>query len=465
MQRLSTFIIQCESSADFMERPTQTQQINTKLDRAVSTSTLDGETRELCLLLIREGSDAQAIRAIAILAALGNKILSFPASIQAGKWPTLPKTDRELHALFTITERDPALRKSFIDAITANPGPSERLRERLLSEYVKARFGAEELESIASVILELTERMESFGGQVKQARKRLLRFAAIALKKQKVSHHGPDSTVPSGILSLFQALGRLYSAPPRPEPNEASLLLGLLLDQTFHHESGWNFQKLQELWNSFPKTEALLRSGWSIPKSKKTERIKREQFAAAVIQFACSADTDEKRNLARSLLAITIPQEISVDQWLSDVRAQLALMERKGDGTNDLRMLVQAINEAALQVPVILSELQDIPARAIAEICRIVKVYSAEIHRLSREVNHLQNPDTIRSSAGDLIRDEIARQSDTFARLQAHVRDRKSKMARRLSQALEQARGGTPSNFFELENVIRDVIALLEERS
>jgi len=77
----------------------------------------------------------------------------------------------------------------------------------------------------------------------------------------------------------------------------------------------------------------------------------------------------------------------------------------------------------------------------------------------------LQNPDTIRSSAGDLIRDEIARQSDTFARLQAHVRDRKSKMARRLSQALEQARGGTPSNFFELENVIRDVIALLEERS
>ena len=100
----------------------------------------------------------------------------------------------------------------------------------------------------------------------------------------------------------------------------------------------------------------------------------------------------------------------------------------------------------------------------MSELISLLRSYDAEIRRLKREINHLENPETIRSKAGELIRNEIQRQTRTLAELQNHVRETRRSMARRLRETLERARSGTAVSLSELENAVRDTIALLEDR-
>ena len=183
----------------------------------------------------------------------------------------------------------------------------------------------------------------------------------MALRKNKARVKSVDATLWEGTVALFKALAVFYSLPPKPDPAEASDLLSLMLDQAWSGLPKGRFERLRDIWNNFADVENLLRSGWMKPKLKKKEWSRREQFAADVIVYVCSADSDQMHKFTRSLLSLTLPWEVAVDQWLSEARARLSLMEKPKDGGSDFQQLAQTLAEAEHQVAVNLGGLQDIP--------------------------------------------------------------------------------------------------------
>jgi len=117
------------------------KEIIKRLDCASAQSRLDDETRALCLRLVRDGTDAQGLRAIAVLSCAGERTPSLPATIRSGTWPGLPKSEAELRALLRVVENDSGLLASFMSAIISNRGPSEKTRYKLFQEYVDRQQG------------------------------------------------------------------------------------------------------------------------------------------------------------------------------------------------------------------------------------------------------------------------------------------------------------------------------------
>ena len=438
--------------------------VNQRLDRAVSQMAADDDTRLLCLHLARHGSDAQAVRAIAVLALVGAQTPPFLPSILAGLWPKLPKSEAEVRALMNLTKRDPSLLRSFMAALIANVGPPEKIRQKLFAEYMRSQPHPDELSRLAGAITAVTQPLKKLGPSISRARRRLLRFSSMVLKTQRKQLRASSPDLLVGTTSLFGTLGHIYALDPKPSAEEASALVTLLIDHSSDKQIEGQLQKFQELWSSLPDAEILLRSGWELPRLQKTERLRRENFAFAVMAYACTADTGSKQKFARSLLSLILPREISTDHWLSEARARLALMQLSTNGEGDLGQLVQTLRESTLDIDVSISAFQDMTSHAVRELVRLLRRYEGEVRLLRREIDHLKQPETIQARAGDLVREELARQTGFLAKLQEHFREKKSHMASHLKDALQRARQGE-SGFHEIENVIKDVIAFLEERS
>lgn len=443
-----------------MEKATE---ITKQLDRASTQSSVDAETRAFCQMLILNGTDEQAVRAIAVLSLAGETTPQLPTTVRTGSWPNLPKREAEVRALMTLAEHERVLR-SFMGTLISKAGPSEKTREKLFHEYAARQPESSILDRLAHAIDTVTEEIVRRNISPVSSRKRLLRFVTVALKKASKGKKGSDSVELTGRIPLFRSLGCLISMAPKPEPEEASSIITLLLDQLGEGMSGENFKVFKELWDTLSNLESLLRPGWAFRRLKKVDRIRREKFSNAVIAYACMADSEEDRQLARSLLFLTLPDDVSSFDWPTETRARLAMMQAAKGESDGFAQLAQTLHEITFQLPANLAQLQDISGGALYELNRLFRGWDIEVRCLRMEIEHLESEETVRARAGDIIRDGVKRQLELMGSFGEYAREKRQDIVRRLREALQNVRANpSATSLSEVENAILDAIALLEE--
>jgi hypothetical protein len=430
------------------------------LDRVAAQRELDPESREFCLNLVRAGTEEHALRAIAILAAAGYAVPTLSPTVRSGKWPSLPRRENELEAIYKVVHDDRDILHSYITALLAKAGPAEKVRENFFFRFVEQQPGSTLLAQIAAGIEVVAGHLHRLDTNRAEFRKRLFKIANQALKKAR------GGLNLEGDIGVFEGLGKLLRIGSKPEASEASNILIMLLDQIQKLDPNDRMTKFQSIWGALGKPADLLHIGWSPKLIKKNERLRRFLFTNEVIAYSCRAKGKDAQEAARSLLFLVLPDAESVDEWISDARACLALIGQAKEEAGDFSQLAQAIQEAGIETPVKISLFQDLSGATASELVRLIRAYDSEIRRLQRDVLHLQDERTIRTRAGDLIREEVNRQTEVLQKFVTHAADTRSQLAGQLRAMIAEVRKEpTVEKLQKLERVILDAVAHLESKT
>jgi hypothetical protein len=209
----------------------------------------------------------------------------------------------------------------------------------------------------------------------------------------------------------------------------------------------------------------ILKEGWFWHKIPKPRRALRDRFAADLVAFVCTFKGDNREALG-ALLDVVLPSDISICSWISAARANLKALEPIREGIGDLRDLASALRKLALETTVNLDLLQDLPPISISQLTQSFEAYARRVDQLIAETEDLKHPETVRSLAGQLIREEVERERTLLEKLREYSREQRSEMAARLSESFELVKA-EPENRLSpaLENAIRATISLLQGRS
>ncbi len=432
-------------------------EITKELDRAALQAPLGKDGRDLCLRILKEGTDAQAVRATAILAFAGEP-QSLPPRLRISGWPDLPKRDEEIEALEGLVRDDLEQRRFFIVALLHRKGPQEKTRAKLFRDYATNASGDSPLGRMADAIETLESRIARLASGKDAARRRLLRYASAGLK-QSVKRAPRDE-----VLALIHVIGRLYQLPPKPKATESAELLDLVLSQVEGSDFYDRIAAVRSLCGpDFPIW--VLKEGWVWQKVSKPRRALRDRFGADLVAYICSIRGDTREALG-PLLDVILPDDTSISMWVTGARANLKALEPIRGETCDLNGLASALRKLAIETIVNLDLLQDLPPTAVSQLTQVFEACALRMSQLLAENEDLKRPETVRALAGQLIREEVDRERALLEELQEYSRKQRADMAARLSESFDLAKaepgkGLTPA----LENAIRATISFLHGRS